>query len=161
MCSMLVRRSDPNLPKTLDYTGCYHIKSETLKTVYVTRLSRSRVAHTLCQRMDPRLDGILFRRKPKRIIAHRMQNIEPAQYFISRQYIRRNISECMPHMKPGSRRVGEHIQDIKFGLVAPIFYLISAVFLPIGPLFLLDLAGFVLHILFAILGGKCRAIFGF
>src|SRR6267142_6517009 len=57
---------------------------------------------------------ILFRRQPKSIPSHRMQNMQSLRSFVPREYIRRRVALRMPNMKSGPRRVGEHVEDVVF-----------------------------------------------
>ena len=61
------------------------------------------------RRMLPCLNRILFSRKPKAVIAHRMKDIIPLVSFESSINITRNIPQRMPHMKPRPRWIREHI----------------------------------------------------
>ena len=61
------------------------------------------------RRVLPCLNRILFSRKPKAVIAHRMKDIIPLVSFESGINITRNIPQRMPHMKPRPRWIREHI----------------------------------------------------
>ena len=61
------------------------------------------------RRVLPRLNRILFSRKPKAVIPHRMKDIIPLVSFESGINITRNIPQRMPHMKPRPRWIREHI----------------------------------------------------
>ena len=47
----------------------------------------------------PSLYGILFCRKSKGIIAHRMEDIEATKSLIAREYIGGNVAQRMPYMQ--------------------------------------------------------------
>ena len=90
---------------------------------------------------------ILLSRKAEGVIAHRMQDIETLQAFVSGIYVARDVSERVSHVKSRSRRIGKHIKDIKFGLGA-VFRDFVCTFS--GPL-LLPLAFYFFEIVFHII----------
>ena len=91
------------------------------------------------------LNGVLFRGKTERIIAHRMQYIEAAQAFVACENIAGDIAQRMPDVQTRSRGIREHIEDIilRFGgLVVNLECLVGTP--PILPL-LFNLFEIVLH----------------
>ena len=64
------------------------------------------------------LHGGIFRRKPERVPAHRMEDIEAAGTPVSGDDIAEGVVANMPHMDP-SRRIGEHFQNVIFRLFRP------------------------------------------
>ena len=65
-------------------------------------------------RMLSRLDGILLSRQTVSIVSHRIEYIEALQSFVAGINVRSNVSQRVTHMQSRTRRIREHIQDIKF-----------------------------------------------
>src|SRR5439155_26415075 len=61
-------------------------------------------------------DRVLLRRQPKSIPTHRMQNIEAAHAFVTRDDISSGITLGMSDVQPRSARIREHVEDVKFRL---------------------------------------------
>jgi hypothetical protein len=60
------------------------------------------------------LDGVLLRRQPKRIPAHRVKHVEATQPFIARDDVSGRVSFRMADMEAGAARVGEHVEHVVF-----------------------------------------------
>ena len=67
-------------------------------------------------RMNAGRNRILFRRQPERIPSHRMQNIEPAGFFIPTDNVGCRVALDMPDVQPRRRRVRKHVQNPVFRL---------------------------------------------
>jgi hypothetical protein len=65
-------------------------------------------------RMDTGLDGILLGRKTERVPSHGMKHVVASHPFIARDDIGGGIALKMADMKPGSGRIGEHVQTVIF-----------------------------------------------
>ena len=68
-------------------------------------------------RVGAGLDGVLLRRQPERVPAHRVQHVKAGHPFVPADNIAGRVALRVPHMQPGPGRVGEHIQHIVLGLV--------------------------------------------
>ena len=100
-------------------------------------------------------DGIVFRRQTERVPTHRMEDAASLKHHEARIYVRSDIALGMADMEPGSRRVREHIQRVKF-LFSRIV-LIETRFLPF---FLPSLFDFYRIVLFHIFEVIYSAIYG-
>ena len=81
-------------------------------------------------RMCTCLNRILFSRQTKRIVAHRIQNIEAFEPLETGINIRRNVSQRMPDVQARTRRIREHIQNIELGFRATVRHFIRLVLCP-------------------------------
>ena len=61
--------------------------------------------------MPPRVDGVLLRRQPKRVIAKRVEHVMPHHAQKAGINIGRDIAKWMTHMQTRTARVREHIHD--------------------------------------------------
>lgn len=77
------------------------------------------------------LDGVLFGRKSKRIVAHRVKYVIAGKAFISGYNIGGYISKGMAHVQTGSRGIGEHIQYVIFGFLGIFSNGIKRIFGPV------------------------------
>ena len=75
---------------------------------------------SLDRRMNPHLDGIVFRRETESIPAHRVDHIVSVQYLIAAPDIRDNVSAPVADMQTVARRIREHVQAVIFRLAAVI-----------------------------------------
>ena len=91
------------------------------------------------------LDSILLGRQAVGIVAHRMKDIEAAQTFVTRENVGGDVAQRMAYVQTCSRRIGEHVEDIKMrfvGLVgATISMMLTPIILPLG----LDFVEVVIH----------------
>ena len=67
-------------------------------------------------RMGPGLNRVLFRGQAEGVPAHGMQHVPAPHPFITGDDIGRDIAFGMTHVEPGSRRIREHVENIKLGL---------------------------------------------
>ncbi len=89
--------------------------------------------------MRTSLNRILFRRKTKRIPAHRVKHIEAAHTLETAEDIRGGVAFRMAHVQPCPARIREHIQTVKLRLSRlKIVDLEGLVLFPIRLPFLLD-----------------------
>ena len=96
-------------------------------------------------RMLSGLNGVLFGRQAVGVISHGMQYVESFQAFVSGINVGSDVTQRMSDMQAGSRRIGKHVQHIKFRFIRLFFYLVSFVFFPVFQPFFLDFAKIVLH----------------
>ena len=61
--------------------------------------------------------GRVFGRHAKGIPTHRMQNVMPCRHFVAGDHVPHRVVAHMAHMD-ATRRIGEHLEHIVFGLVA-------------------------------------------
>ena len=66
--------------------------------------------------MGPGFNRVLFRRQAERVPSHGVQHVPAPHPLVAGDDIGRDIALGMTHVEPGSRRVREHIEDVKLGL---------------------------------------------
>ena len=107
-------------------------------------------------RMLAGLDGILLGRQTIGIVTHRVEDIEAFQTLVARIDVAGDVSKGMTHMQTGSRRIGEHVEDVELGLVCLFGHLVGTFLcprlLPAG----FDVSEVVIHIV-----RYCFACFSF
>ena len=65
--------------------------------------------------MGPGFNRVLFRRQAEGIPAHGMQHVITQHPFVASNNVGRNIALGMAHVESGTRRIREHIEDVKLG----------------------------------------------
>ena len=65
----------------------------------------------------PGLNGVLFGGQSVGVESHRVQYVIALQPFVSGVDVAGDIAEGMPHVQAGPGGVGEHVQNVVFGLV--------------------------------------------
>src|ERR1700730_16094499 len=63
--------------------------------------------------MLPCLDRVLLSGQSERVPAHRMQDIEPAHPFVTRDDVGRGVTFRMSDVQTGAARIREHIEHVK------------------------------------------------
>ena len=59
------------------------------------------------------LNGVLLRRKPKGVKAHRVQHIKALVPLKTTDDVAGDVAQRVPHVEPRTRGVGEHVEHIK------------------------------------------------
>ena len=67
-------------------------------------------------RMLAALDRVLLGRQPERVPAHRMEDIEPAHPFVTRDDVGGRIAFRMSDVQTGAARIRKHIEHVEFRL---------------------------------------------
>ena len=67
-------------------------------------------------RMGPGFNRILFRRQAEGVPSHGMQHVPAPHPFVASDDVGRDIALGMADVESGSRRVWEHVEDVKLGL---------------------------------------------
>ena len=98
-------------------------------------------------RMLTRLDGILLGGQTIGIIAHGVQHVEALQALVAGINVTGNVAQRMSHMQTCSRRIGKHVQHIKFRTAIVNFTFIGVMITPI----LLPLFFYVFIVIFHLL----------
>jgi len=97
------------------------------------------------RRMLAGLNGILLGRQSVGIVAHRVENIKSFQAFVACKNITGYISERVSHMKSGTGRIREHVQNIIFWAVGIFDNFVGFPLYPERLPFFLDITEFVFH----------------
>ena len=97
------------------------------------------------------LYSILLSRKTVCIVTHWVKHIVSLQSFETCENIGSDIPERVTYVKPGTRRIGEHIKNIKFLLILIFNNFVGFVFLPSLLPLLFNLVKIVCHIFESIL----------
>ena len=96
-------------------------------------------------RMLAGLNGILFCRQTKGVVAHGVQHIEAFQALVPGEDVAGDIAQRMPYMQARTAGVREHVQHIILGFIRLVG---SAVGLVLGPPllpFFLNLRKIIVH----------------
>src|SRR5580700_99161 len=91
--------------------------------------------------MDAAIDRILFGGKPKSVIPHRVEDVEPFQPFIAGE----DIAEWVADVQPRAAGIREHIQDVEFRFGRIVGYFVGPVRCPALLPFLFNISEVVLH----------------
>ena len=78
----------------------------------------------------PRLNGILFGRQTVGIVAHGVQDVVAAQTLVAGIDVGGDVAEGMPHVQPGSRGIGEHVEHVELRFVGSLFCAVSTLTRP-------------------------------
>src|SRR3984893_13255022 len=60
------------------------------------------------------LDRVLFRRQTKRVPSHRMQYVEPAHSFVTRDNVGGGVTFRVPDVQASAARIRKHIEHVEF-----------------------------------------------
>ena len=92
------------------------------------------------------LNGILLSRQSKRVVPHRMQDIESFKAFVATVNITGNVSQWVTHMQSRSTGIGKHVQYIAFGPVGIVLYPIHRIIPPLLLPFPLNIPESIFHV---------------
>ena len=89
-------------------------------------------------------DGVILRRRAKRIPTHRMKDVETLEPLVSGPAIRKDVAAPMSDVQARSGRIGKHIEAVIFRSGIVVFRFVKAVGNPVFTPLRLDLARVVI-----------------
>ena len=76
------------------------------------------------------LDGVLLSRQPEAVIPHGVQDIEATMSLVARVDVAGDVAEGVADVEPCAGRVGEHVENVEFGLARVLSHFVGVLFRP-------------------------------